>query len=61
MRTIPKDGQKTVWRRPMIDHESDNGPYHEPNETREITEVMEREFRLLLDLLTEEPEIFLIY
>ncbi|MDS4071207.1 MAG: hypothetical protein RKO24_16460 [Candidatus Competibacter sp.] len=61
METITQDGQKTVWRRPMINHESDSGHYRESSETSEIAEVVEREFLQLLDLLNKEPEIFLIY
>ena len=61
METITQNGQKTVWRRPMINHESNSGHHHESCETSEIAEVVEREFLQLLDLLNKEPEIFLIY
>ena len=61
MRMIGKDGQTTVCRRPMTDHKSDSRHYHESNETSEIAEVLESELLQLLDLLTKEPEIFLIY
>ena len=61
MRTIGKDGQTTICRRPMTDHKYDNRYYHESNKTSEIAEVVESELLQLLDLLTKEPEIFLIY
>lgn len=61
METITQDGQKTVWRRPMINHESDSGHNRESRETSEIADILEREFLQLLDLLNKEPEIFLIY
>jgi hypothetical protein len=61
MRMIGNDGQTTVCRRPMTDHKYDSRCYHESNEISEIAEVVESELLQLLDLLTKEPEIFLIY
>lgn len=55
-----QQSQQSVRACPTDGHDSGNGYQRQSTGTSDTTEL-EREFQLLLDLLSNQPEIFLIY